>query len=661
MYFYLKGGTILCMNNKTKRVKKLKDTDVVFQKSLKGSREKKEKKHVGKRKIIIASIASVLVLSTVLGCCLHFFVFNKKIDYFDYFNNFSITNVKKAECTLTLSEGVKVKSYDAADDLFITQKDYAAAVGTGKVTLYGLASTDREYCLPTYNGILHTNGDYAIVTLASDNTQQELRVGVIRFRGEGITTPIYMTDFNLVYNENNRQPKFVGNYVCFYGTKDEYDSNLSYVTFYDYKTQNTLLEAFKLRYAYSQEEEDYYDYLAHDDYVVAYTGRYAHFFNVKADFMHDGYLENSTSANYMPFPDFEDAFADYTEDMYIYYLGNGWYARTAALKKSSPFQGFNVCYYESTSLVYARSKTDFYNVKTGITSEINSIFYIEGVANIYEADLYAEYSNYLTNSAAYDDDYNLLYDLPYANSAAMIKDGYSIIYFKYLPRIAEYTPEDTQYTSYISSTTFCIMDYNMNVIFTNTAILPTMFIDGVGVQTASPIFTDHIGDNLYFNKSMQTTVLDKFEQGQVTYITHYGDPNSVIALQNKRVDSDNVSQLYGATRPDGQRILDYEYTYITPYNGDYCYAATTQDKYVIYRVDKNGSKEEIKEIIKLYQTTYSYKDGEKFGLKNYNGEVLIKPEATYIDVIDCVMKDGKIITSYCVAIIGGQTLIYKLV
>ena len=112
---------------------------------------------------------------------------------------------------------------------------------------------------------------------------------------------------------------------------------------------------------------------------------------------------------------------------------------------------------------------------------------------------------------------------------------------------------------------------------------------------------------------MQTTVLDEFEQGQVTYITHYGDPNSVIALQNKRVDSDNVSQLYGATRPDGQRILDYEYTYITPYNGDYCYAATTQDKYVIYRVDKNGSKEEIKEIIKLYQTTYSYKDGEKFG------------------------------------------------
>lgn len=661
MYFYLKGGTILSMNSKLKSGKRIKAKDVVFSKSLKKSKEKKEKKHVGKRKIIIASIASVLVLSTVLGCCLHFLVFNKKINYLDYFNNFNITNVSDVECTLTLSEGVKINSYDAADDVFITKKVYAAASGNGMVTLYGLASVNREYCVPTYNNVIHIYGDYAIVTLPSDVSQQELRVGVIKFRGEGITTPIYMTDFKLVYNESNPQPKFVGNYVCFYGTKDEYDSELSFVTFYDYKTQNTLLEAFKLRYAYSQEEQDYYDYLSHDDYVVAYTDRYAHFFNVKADFMYDGYLENSTSANYTPFPDLEDALSNYTEYLAIYYLGNGWYARTAALKKVTPFEGFNVCFYEGSLLRYARSKTDFYNAKTGITSSINSIFYIEGVANVFEADLYAEYSNYLTNSTIYDDNNNLLYDLPYANPSAMIKDGYSIVYYKYLPRLAEYTPEDTQYTSYMSSTTFCIMDKNMEIVFTNTAILPPMFIEGVGVQTASPNFTDTIGDSLYFNKEMEVTVLDKFTQGQETYITHYGDPNSVISLQNKRIDDENITQFYGAVRPDGQRILDYEYTYVTPYNGDYCYAAKTQDEYVVYRVDKNGNKEEIKEIIKLYQTSYSYENEGKYGLKNYNGEVLIEPEATYIDVVDCVMKDGNIITSYCVAVIGGQTLIYKLI
>ncbi len=647
------------MNNR--HAKKIKERDVVFEKPLKKVKQKKEKKHVGKRKIIIASIASVLVLSTVLGCCLHFFVFNKKIDYFDYFNNFSVIAVTDVECTLTLSEGTRIHSYDAADNLFITKKEYAAASGGGTVTLYGLASVDKEYCVPAYNNILHTRGDYAIVTLADNGMQQNIKVGVIRFKGEGVTTPIYMNDFKISYNERNTQPQFVGDYVCFYGTKDEYDDTLSYVTFYDYTTQNTLLEAFKLRYVYSQEEQLHYNYLAHDDYVVAYTGRYAHFFNVKTDFMHGGYLENASSANYTPFPDFEDALSDYTEDMYIYYLGNGWYARTATLKKTSPFQGFNVCFYENSLLKYARSKTDFYNVKTGITNANNSIFYIEGVANKYEADYYAEYSHYLTNSTIYDGNQNSLYDLPYADPSAMVKEGYSIVYYKYLPRVTEYTPEDTQYLSYLSSTTFCIMDENMGIVFTDTAILPPMFVEGIGVQTASPVYTDILGDSLYFNKNMEIIALDRFEQGQVTYITHYGDPNSIISIQNKRVNNEEVSQFFGASTPDGKRILDYEYTYVTPYNGDYCYAAKTGNEYVVYKVDKNGNKEEIKEINRLYQTSYSYKEGEKFGLKNYAGEVLIEPNATFLDVVDCVMKDGKIITSYCVVIIAGQTLVYKLV
>lgn len=652
------------MNKSKQRKKKITDDNVLFAKNNTHKKEKtKSANPIKKRKIIIICVTSLLVAITAISCCLHFFVFNKKINYYQYFNNFETSNVNEVSCILTFSDGTSVTKYDPVDDLYITYRVYSNSTGDGTLTLYGIASKNKEYCQPMYYKILSTSGDYAIVVKNGANTflEEDYRVGVIRFRGEGITAPIQITDFTMKYYENSEQFAFVGDYLYCLGTKDEYSSMSNFATFYDYKTTNGLLEVFRLRYAYTA--DGYYQYLQDDDYLVAYMGNEAHFYNLKTDFMHNGFLENSKKGDYTPFPDFEDSLDEYESNMSVYYLGNGWYSRTSELKKTEPFNGFNVCYTDSSDiLTYSRTKTDFYNVKTGKTSDNKAIFRIEGVANKYNRDQYQEYSYYLSNVEVYDDNGNWTYDLPYPDPSAMIKDGYSIVYYSYLPNIDKYKDDTEYYLGYLASTTFCIMDENLNTVYTDTAILPVAFVDDVGVQTASPLYTEVAGNVMIYDKNLNRTDLDKYVNGEYTYVTHYADKNSVISIKNAPGETEEeIIMTYGATKPDGTRILDYEYSEITPYCNGYCLAVKyNEDERIIYRVDDKANKEVINDAIVIGHNTYTFVKDGKFGLKNYAGEVLIDATAKTLDTVDVIMKDGQFVVTYVVAIIEEKCLVYEV-
>ena len=60
----------------------------------------------------------------------------------------------------------------------------------------------------------------------------------------------------------------------------------------------------------------------------------------------------------------------------------------------------------------------------------------------------------------------------------------------------------------------------------------------------------------------------------------------------------------------------------------------------------------------MYQNFYAYKSGGKYGLKNYAGEVVLSAKCSVVNVIDKVMKDGRIVSSTVSAIIDDRCLVY---
>ena len=649
---------------KSEKKRKEKGDESVLSEEIVTTENGKKKKFGKKQAIILAVTASVLVVAMTVGLCLYYFVFNKGVDYYEYFNNFKSEEVTSAVCTASLSQDTYVNSYDPTEKIFITARKYVISDGS-TVERYGFASAEEEYCPPIYSAVVQTYGDYAIVAKPINETSGTGNyIDFIRYRGEEGTPYSLMGGKELYYTEGYKQIEILGEYAVVYGSIDYTLSQPTYSVFYDYKSGAELLEKFRVRAAYDSSAGTAYTYILCDNYLAAYSTDRAYFYDTTTDPVR-GYLEPARQGEYVAFSEMTDSLSSFSRELFVAYLGNGWFVRSAMLSKYEPFNGFNLRLpgIDETMAQYARTKTDFYNIKTGKTSSANDIFCVAGVANEYTYDYYNQQSYMLGSLQVYDKETDTYeYNLPFANPAAMIKKGYSIVYYYYLPYLEDYASDQTTFVGYTGETTYCIFDENLKRIQPENALMPTAYIDGVGIQTSDPIYSETTGTAYAYNRYMESTVLATFSQGKATYIPYYATKEGCIINGTLKTGTGEAGQFYGAVTPDGMRITDFVYDELTYFSGGYAIGAKVSDgvkKY--YRIDEKGKETELGGVVVLFQGTYTYKDGEKVGLKNYAGDIIIEPVEGTINVSDNPMnEDGSAMESYALVTVGNAAKIYKL-
>lgn len=648
--------------------------------------KRKTKKQPNKKTLIVAlscTAAAIVVFLTVF-LCLWFLVFNKKSDGFVARSYRSEGGYTRAECVLNLSDNVEIYEYDVVNDVFVTKENYMDGMTQAAVTLYGLAGWDREYTpKPCFKEVVSIKGDYAVVVNRFSDGKDY--IGLVKFRGEGTEEGIKtISDFKKIpySSTNTEQFYFCGEYLCVMGDIDSPSSEAAYTTFYKYKNCSQLLECFRIRYGYDSATGTNYTILQYDDYVVAYNKSGAYFFDITRDLAYNGYLELSKTGAYpTPFTTTE-----YTVRMSVQYMGGGWFLRYASQTSTSPFKGYTVCYQSmdltgSTVLVFSRASTDFFNAKTGVTKTLPQVSAILEVANEYTLAAFAETANSYNNNSTAEDEY------PCLNPADMVGDGYSVLYYYYRPYIgledvSEWLGElseelkktyDRQTLEDIlrafGEATYCVLDSNMNVQDTSTAF-PVVTIDGCGFETADPYFDIKFGDAVLYTEKGKKTVLYADAEHEYAVVGVQGGAATVAAvdLSVARTESEETGMTYGAITTDGKIIVDCKYDRLSAFYGGYAIGRRKEGANVAcFRIDEKGTETAIADIYAsedgayaCFDGTYIYSDGEKVGLKNNAGDVLLEAKYDQISVSDNYMVNGVYHKSFAVATVGTKNYLYKL-
>lgn len=601
---------------------------------------------------------SFVIVLLVVVSVVTFFGCNKKTKYQEYFNDFASNGAfTVAKQAISLPENVSVFSYDSKNDIYLTRTEVINQYGNSQdetMNLLGFASSTEIYCSPKYTSVLKIKGDYAVVTkpaLGTDSNNNNVlvyKVGVVKYRNTGTGDTKDLTDFSVEHNESYDQFSFVGDYIACPGTKNAPYASLPFSTFYDY-SQGVLLEKFKVKCGGS------YTFTINDGLLAAVATNHAYFFEV-SNLQLNGYLELNEKDFYYAFP--EDTEEEYINQISIdiFYLGNGWYSRTAKIKDEEAFTGYNMILQEydtysgETTTYYANVRCDLYNVKTKTATQKEWLL-VEGVANAYNSDYYLELCSYLQNLSPYDKSSGRYsYSLPYHNPAMSIKDGYSIVYYYYLPYIDS--------GSYQAEISFCLMDRQANIIRIEEMLMPPVYVGGVAVQTSDPIYQNYFGSCSVFDKNFKEKVLEPLVTDTYTYITYALNDGGVVANQ---VNMQTKASYYGALSLDGRRLLPFVYEELSLYFGEYCIGTKKEGSaYITSRIDRSGNETLLSDVVNVRQGVYVFSKNDKLGLKNYEGKVLMEAIYDKLDVIETVMEDGKFLTSRVVAGSGNNTTLFIL-
>lgn len=595
------------------------------------------------KKVVVLFVALV-----AMACCLA--ACTKKNEGL-YFNNFvSQKQYSGAEQKLSFSEEVSVFSYDVENDVFVTVRPVLNNyVDEGFVYLYGLASATEEYKAPSYHSVISINGDYAIVTKpavvgdSEGNTKYTPTIGVVKFRGENSGD---LTGFMTAYNNAFNQFSFVGDYIACPGTMDYPFSTATFTTFYDY-SQGVMLEEFRVRCDYR------YEMAIYDKYLVAKLSDHAFFYDV-TEIQTDGYLTYDPRGVYIAYP--EDTEAEYSDNIEvdIFYIGNGWFSRTARLKSTEEFSGYNIVYEDTnlatgeSTLIYANIRCDFYNAATRSVTDKEWLI-VDNVANSYYTDYYAQISSYLNNSVTFDEETGIYdYSLPYMDVSAMVKEGYSIVYYYYFPYIDS--------GSYQSEITFCIMDANADIININDMLMPAVFVDGIGTETSDPLYSQYYGSVHYFDKNLKKAECLPNVDGANTYATFLYHGKGVVV---EKTDYATKSSKYGVVGMDGRIIVPFEYKELTPFYGEYALGSKAEGGKKWYRITEDKA-EELSDVVSVRQGVYVFERYGKLGLKNYAGDILLDPVFEKLDVYEVFLTGGTFQSNYVVTVKDGISTIYTI-
>lgn len=608
-------------------------------------------------KRIVKSVAVILLIISlcfVIGSCSK----NKRI-YDKYFNDFiSMQPYTKAVSKINLDSGVSVFSYDSAFDVFVTKQSVYNQYSDNEnktLTLYGLCSLNQQYVNPIYTSVLAINGDYAIVTKPYTYYEQEENktylidiIGVIRYRGENAGDRTDFTNLNCYYNMAYDQFTFVGDYIAVPGSAAYPSASVNFTTFYEYKAKDKLLEVFRINKGYD------YAFDMYDDIIISQGYGSAFFYN-KNNIMQNGFLDIGEYDTYKAFPeDINDEYTDFIS-IQINYLGNGWFVRTSRLESETEFYGYNIIFntYDAgtkqSKTIYARVRTDLYNFNSKNTVD-NDWLLVDTVANKYSQKAYAQTADALNNLAVIENE-RYTYYLPVLNPACFIKDGYSIVYFYYLPYLDK--------GSFAYEISFCLIDQNANIIRLENILMPPVFIDGIGIQNVDPTYESIYGNFLYLTKNNKKIDLCKITDGQNTFETVYVHNKIVIGTEYKFSD---LTIYYGAFDADTKKqVLPFIYKELAPFYGDYSIGVRTYEKKDrVFRIDKNGKETLLNDVVNIRQGTYVYENAGKLGVKNYEGSILVEAKYDKLEVYDVFNCGNSLQKSFVMATSGAHTYIMTL-
>ena len=204
----------------------------------------------------------------------------------------------------------------------------------------------------------------------------------------------------------------------------------------------------------------------------------------------------------------------------------------------------------------------------------------------------------------------------------------------------------------------------MNVVMPET-LFPIVTVDGVGFETADPYFDISFGDAVIYTKEGKKTVIPADpSMGYAVVGAHDGCVTiaglDISALRNE--SSENVEEMkYGAATSDGKVIVDCTYDKLSAFYGRYAIGAKiVGDRVEYYRVDRMGAETYLNDVFILKDGIYVFEEGEKYGVKNFDGEVLIEAKFDSIGTSDNYMIDGVYQRSIVIATAGVKTYVYTL-
>ena len=203
----------------------------------------------------------------------------------------------------------------------------------------------------------------------------------------------------------------------------------------------------------------------------------------------------------------------------------------------------------------------------------------------------------------------------------------------------------------------------MNVIETQT-MLPVVTVDGAGFETADPVCEINFGDAVVYTEKGEKVLWEKTSAYRYAVVGSKGGKVTVAALDMSVLrdeESQDVGIKYGAATADGKIITDCIYDRLSAFYGGYAVGIKVSGENAsYYRIDESGREELINDMYVLKDGVYIFSEGEKVGLKNYAGEVLLKAEFDSLSVSDNYMLGGEYQRSIVIATVGVKSYVYTL-
>ncbi len=605
------------------------------------------------KKITAVILIFIFTLAVFVGCKDKNNTDNEvKFSVSDVFRDFSSTGeYTAAQATLKLDKGVTVANYDGENDVFVTKFSYTDEEGA-TFTRYGFCSATENYVKPSYYRVLEIKGDYAIVLGIMQNSGEEVTyLGVVAFRGANKGEYEFIS---AGYAPLIEQMAFLDErYLVVLGDKDISSlttAGYTYATIYDYATTGTLLEVARV-----SDIDNFTSFTLNDRWLAATSRSGASFYKL-TDIGADGYLAKSHTVKLLT----DESFSENYMSTQTYYMGNEWFLVSTTYSSDTEYDGYEIPLMQDTTTYYTLIKSVRISMQSGKTFDAERVSL---VANKYTDSDVRTLVNAI-NAESETDTANWVqpYMLPAVPTSAIVKDGYSIVYFYY------YYYNATNVRSW--GTSFQIYDSNGNATLANNLTLPVVYVDGKGLQNIDPNFQlplRDVGYHTYTDGTRVTLVPLASDRGYENAFLH----SDVIISYEEKKGTDRMLVYMGATGTDGRSILNFEYDAVSPFFGNYATASKIAEwnsdqsritKQAFYRIGKDGSVTSIPDCYVMCNGVYVTRNSDnKYGLKANSGTELIPTVCESVSCTDYMLtSDGKVFRTYVATVEDGRGVIYEL-
>lgn len=586
----------------------------------------------------------------------------------DIFENFASTGEYTSLTeTLRLDDGVTVAFYDGDNDVYVTKTTHMLGGENGvKREFYGFCSSTEVYVDPIYTSVIDIRGDYAIclrtqLSASSEGVEEIRYIGVVKFRGDdgnayeyGFTYPYAPLIQQFTFLSDNLIAIMGDKYTTEFGT-----AGYSYATIYDYSSTLGLKEV-----AVVDGINNGSQFVCHDGYLAVVDNMEARFYDFNK-ISAEGKLERQHTVALIKA---SDGYVETYTTTDVYYVGNGWFIVSSIYSSPEQFDGYEMPLMnnEDSKTYYTLIKSVRFSVKSGKQYECERVTM---VSNEYTDQNVRNICNAInTEDVTAATKWERPYLLPIVPTSAITKKGYSIVYYYYY----YYNTENIRSWS----TSFMICDNEGRMTAPSNLVMPTVFVDGYGLQNSSPNFKiamRDVGYHAYEDGSRKSliplTELSAFENS----FMH----NGVIISYEQRIEPQGAVTKMGATKVDGTRITPYEYDAFSPFFGNYATASKigemteggTIKSQAFYRISLDGTVTSISDCYQMYNgvyvTRYSSvdslgKETIRFGLKSNSGTVLLPNTCEQVSCSDYFFKDGKTFLTKVATVENGAGVIYEL-